>query len=291
MIIHRYLGHMRSGQIKTGYEKSKSDSEVDKRKSDGGYGSAGQRVSPAFRSKLSILLVLLATITIAAACPASDDTTDDPVSGTSDQSGDTDDSTTDTTDQDTTDQDTTDTTESGQSSSENPVDSNTSESMDDQTDESGQSGNQQPASKNGATVVLLGDVPDITLTDVSSDMDVNLQSLVDGERPVLLWFWAPHCPICRSEAPDLEEFANENSSRVKVVGVGTFDSINLARSFVEDTGVTFTMLWSELSDSWSHYGVRTNSHIWLLDRNGNRIGDHSRAYDRALVESLLEELT
>ena len=37
-----------------------------------------------------------------------------------------------------------------------------------------------------------GDVPDLDMVSVYTGETVNLQSLVNGETPLLLWFWAPH---------------------------------------------------------------------------------------------------
>ena len=37
-----------------------------------------------------------------------------------------------------------------------------------------------------------GDVPDLDMASVYTGETVNLQSLVSGETPLLLWFWAPH---------------------------------------------------------------------------------------------------
>ena len=37
-----------------------------------------------------------------------------------------------------------------------------------------------------------GDVPDLAMVSVHNGETVNLQSLVSGETPLLLWFWAPH---------------------------------------------------------------------------------------------------
>lgn len=41
-------------------------------------------------------------------------------------------------------------------------------------------------------VQISEDVADFDLVDVSSGATVSLRSLLDGETPVLLWFWAPH---------------------------------------------------------------------------------------------------
>lgn len=36
------------------------------------------------------------------------------------------------------------------------------------------------------------DVPDVTVRDVGTGADVNLQALALADRPTLYWFWAPH---------------------------------------------------------------------------------------------------
>jgi hypothetical protein len=47
-------------------------------------------------------------------------------------------------------------------------------------------------SENAAVAAGPGDVPDLAMTDVYTGQAVNLQTLVTGQTPVLLWFWAPH---------------------------------------------------------------------------------------------------
>ena len=42
----------------------------------------------------------------------------------------------------------------------------------------------------GETVELSDDVPDTDLVDVSTGDTVNLRSVFDGDKPVMLWFWA-----------------------------------------------------------------------------------------------------
>jgi thiol-disulfide isomerase/thioredoxin len=48
--------------------------------------------------------------------------------------------------------------------------------------------------------------------------------------PVVLWFWAPWCTICRAEAPDVAAVAAEYAGRVEVIGVaGRGDEAESAR--------------------------------------------------------------
>lgn len=37
-----------------------------------------------------------------------------------------------------------------------------------------------------------GDVPDLQMIDVHTGTTLDLQSVVDGQTPLLFWFWAPH---------------------------------------------------------------------------------------------------
>ena len=53
---------------------------------------------------------------------------------------------------------------------------------------------------------------------------------------------------------------------------------------------TFTVLWSETRDAWEHYEMESTSDFLLLDRFGNRLMERPEPFDRARVESLLEEL-
>ncbi len=37
-----------------------------------------------------------------------------------------------------------------------------------------------------------GDVPDLQMIDMHTGTTLGLQSVVDGQTPLLFWFWAPH---------------------------------------------------------------------------------------------------
>lgn len=55
-------------------------------------------------------------------------------------------------------------------------------------------------------------------------------------------------------------------------------------------GTTFTVLWSETSEAWVHYDMDATSDFLLLDPFGNRLMDRTEPFDRARVESLMDEL-
>lgn len=107
-------------------------------------------------------------------------------------------------------------------------------------------------------------VPSVQVKDVRSGADVDLQSVVPHDKPVLLWAWAPHCPACRAEAAGLESFAGNNKKKLTVVGIGTQDDEAQAREFLADTGVTTPrMLWDPSFRSWQVMGI-TSQPTWIL---------------------------
>lgn len=115
-------------------------------------------------------------------------------------------------------------------------------------------------------------LPEVQVKDVAGG-EVDLAALVPSEQPILLWAWAPHCPICAGEAPAVEAFAKQNAKAVTVVGIGTQDDLALAEDFVSTYGVsTPQMLWDPGFDSWQALEI-TGQPTWvLLSPGGEEIG-------------------
>jgi len=116
-------------------------------------------------------------------------------------------------------------------------------------------------------------VPSVEVIDVDSEETLDLQSLVPAEQPVLLWAWAPHCPSCRVEAPQVEQFAQTHGDDVTVVGIGTQDDLGFAKDFIADTGVeTPQMLWDPSFDSWRAMGITAQPTWILVSKDGSLLG-------------------
>jgi thiol-disulfide isomerase/thioredoxin len=112
-----------------------------------------------------------------------------------------------------------------------------------------------------------GDVPallDFTSTTVAGE-DFEGASLAG--RPVVLWFWAPWCPTCRGQVPQVEDLAGTYGDEVSVVGVGSLDSAEAIADFARDVeGIT------HLEDAdgvlWQRFGVTEQSSFVVLDADG-----------------------
>ena len=102
---------------------------------------------------------------------------------------------------------------------------------------------------------------------------VQFRNELPAEQPLLVWFWAPHWPFCRREAPAVEQFARDHSDTLRVVGLGTQDSAQEAVDFVRDYGTySFPMYWDETFVSWDQFGIRSQPAAALLSPSGDVIG-------------------
>jgi len=50
----------------------------------------------------------------------------------------------------------------------------------------------EPTQPDSTAPVSTGDLPAISVIDVATSQTVQLTEIADGERPTLLWMWAPH---------------------------------------------------------------------------------------------------
>jgi thiol-disulfide isomerase/thioredoxin len=132
-------------------------------------------------------------------------------------------------------------------------------------------------------------VPQVPVVDVRSGETVDLGAVVPAATPVLLWAWAPHCPSCRAEAPEVEAFAAEQRGRIEIVGMGTQDDLDYARDFLADTGVsTPRMLWDPSFESWQALGIRAQPTFILVNGDGSFVQGWVGAFPRDELLSLLD---
>ncbi len=75
-------------------------------------------------------------------------------------------------------------------------------------------------------------------------------------RPAVLWFWAPWCTICRTEAPEVARIAESLEGDVRFLGVPGLGDVEDMQQFVQDTGTgELTHLVDEDGSLWARFGV------------------------------------
>lgn len=106
---------------------------------------------------------------------------------------------------------------------------------------------------------------DFTGTTVSGD---SFEGASLAGRPTLLWFWAPWCPTCRGQIPQVEDLAREHKGELNVIGVGSLDSAAAIAEFARDVD-EITHLEDAEGDLWTLFGVVEQSSFVLLDADGS----------------------
>jgi cytochrome c biogenesis protein CcmG, thiol:disulfide interchange protein DsbE len=108
--------------------------------------------------------------------------------------------------------------------------------------------------------------PDFTIQDSSTR--VSLRDL--RGKVVVLNFWATWCPPCVEEMPSLVEMQKRMKDHVTVLAVSTDDSDREYRKFLEEHGLTPTLLTvrDDAKHSNTLYGTFRFPETYVIDANG-----------------------
>jgi thiol-disulfide isomerase/thioredoxin len=109
----------------------------------------------------------------------------------------------------------------------------------------------------------------------------------DVAGPVVYWFWAPWCTICRGEAPGVADVAAEYEGRVTFVGVAGLGPVADMRDFVSDTGVDgFVHAVDPDGSVWTGFEVVSQPSYVFVDAAGQ-----ARTWTGGLDADTLREAT
>ncbi|MFD0857138.1 redoxin domain-containing protein, partial [Actinomadura adrarensis] len=90
-------------------------------------------------------------------------------------------------------------------------------------------------------------------------------------KPVVFWFWAPWCPKCMSEGPNVAKAMAKYDGKVAFVGVGGLDdSQDELKRFVSRTGTSgVTHLDDRDGKLYKHFKVTTQSSFVFMTTGGD----------------------
>lgn len=96
-------------------------------------------------------------------------------------------------------------------------------------------------------------------------LDFSGTTVVDGAafqgaaltgKPVVMWFWAPWCTVCRAESPDVAKVAEEFKGKVTFIGIAGRGPVEDMQAFVSETGTGGFIHLADVDGSlWSRFGV------------------------------------
>lgn len=107
--------------------------------------------------------------------------------------------------------------------------------------------------------------PNFTSQDVFGQQ-VSLSDF-EGQKPVLLVFWATWCSYCKQELPDLKEFSQKYKSEIKVIAIDSGETKKIIKDYIQKNNIDFLVLLDEEREIWNKYLVRgTPSHFLINEK-------------------------
>jgi thiol-disulfide isomerase/thioredoxin len=88
-------------------------------------------------------------------------------------------------------------------------------------------------------------------------------------KPTILWFWAPWCATCASEAQSISDLRQEYAGRLNILGIAGMGDNKDMHEFVSDLEVgSLPHLDDEPGVLWKKFGITEQSTYVILDRAG-----------------------
>lgn len=89
-------------------------------------------------------------------------------------------------------------------------------------------------------------------------------------RPVVLWFWAPWCAVCRSQAPKVSALTAKYGDDLAVVGIGSLDSAGAIAGFADQVNGP-VHLSDPKGSLWKRFRIAEQSSFVVLDADGTEV--------------------
>ena len=122
------------------------------------------------------------------------------------------------------------------------------------------------------------------------DQVVETASLFTTGKPALINYWFSNCQPCKREMPALQAAFEKFGDRVSFVGINTQDSPDVARSFVNDIGVTYEILRDPNGDSIVANGVSIFPTTFFVNAAGTIIKQVSGELTADDIETAFTEM-
>ncbi len=115
-------------------------------------------------------------------------------------------------------------------------------------------------------------------------------------KTIFLNFWATWCPPCRKEMPDIEELYqeyNQNQEDVVMLGIASPDvgregSEEHIKSFLEEEGYTFPVVFDKEGAMLYQYGINAFPSTLIIDKEGYITQYIPGAMDKETMKSFIE---
>ena len=135
---------------------------------------------------------------------------------------------------------------------------------------------------------LIGkDAPDFTLPVLFGDGEEVTLSGFEGEKAVVIDFFATWCGPCRKNNPLLDKFYKKHKDDVEVLAVDMESDIEMLEDFFSDekNAVSYKILLDPKASVKEDYPFKFIPYMVIIDKDGVVINTHT-GYDPDIVEYL-----
>ena len=143
----------------------------------------------------------------------------------------------------------------------------------------------------GSTESVSKPAPDFSLTSLEGET-ITLSDY-EGEKPVILEFFATWCPNCKRSMPVLNRLYGKYSDDVEVIAINMQEREGVVESFIQSQRFDFPVVMDPMRKALRAYNVRyTNTHIFITaDGVIQRVvsGDIRESHIKALIEASRDE--
>jgi len=109
-------------------------------------------------------------------------------------------------------------------------------------------------------------------------------------KVVFLNFWASWCPPCRAEARTLEAAWQRYKDRgIVFLGIDIQDTVQDARAFLKEFGITYVNAWDASGEIAIEYGVWGIPETFFIDREGRITFKQVGALGWPIITAKLDE--
>lgn len=128
-------------------------------------------------------------------------------------------------------------------------------------------------------------VPDVLRFEAETVSGDSFSGASVAGKPVVVWFWAPWCSVCKSQAPEVTALADEYGDRVAFLGVGSLDSADAIESFADDVSGPLHLSDPD-GDLYMRFGIAEQSSFVVLDATGDEVLRTGYADDDDLADTV-----
>jgi len=114
--------------------------------------------------------------------------------------------------------------------------------------------------------------------------EIDLASLAG--KPVILWFWAPWCPICNREADSIRDAAEHWAGQAEFVGVAWQGSDDEYNEFIDRYSLTMPHIEDDSGEYFTRFGIPSQPGFAIVLPDGE-VQTLLGAADRTILDSLI----